>query len=246
MVGESGLTFINCFAMHLTTGTGKAGFRIHNSNPLFLGCNGVDSGDYWGLFSDIAAQDGQDLYCFPTLINCNVESFSVTGLRNKNNTFVLISTSFIASFSNVKALVCDTQPNQTGFNFASTFALNSNPNSPPSWANGPVHSRNAPPYIQITNPGQSAGAPYTFYDDQLSLTFTGPTVGWNYNAYTIYGIALNSLATNESNILLHALASLANDAGGSAATLTNAPAAGNPTKWIPIDDAGTTRYIPAW
>jgi len=29
-------------------------------------------------------------------------------------------------------------------------------------------------------------------------------------------------------------------------TLTNAPAAGNPTKWIPINDNGTTRYIPAW
>ena len=29
-------------------------------------------------------------------------------------------------------------------------------------------------------------------------------------------------------------------------TLTNAPAAGNPTKWIAIDDNGTTRYIPAW
>lgn len=38
-------------------------------------------------------------------------------------------------------------------------------------------------------------------------------------------------------------------ADGSAAaigTLTNAPAAGNPTKWIQIDDNGTTRYIPAW
>lgn len=29
-------------------------------------------------------------------------------------------------------------------------------------------------------------------------------------------------------------------------TLTNAPTAGNPTKWIPIDDNGTTRYIPCW
>jgi hypothetical protein len=35
-------------------------------------------------------------------------------------------------------------------------------------------------------------------------------------------------------------------AGASTGTLTNAPAAGNPTKWIPIDDNGTTRYIPAW
>lgn len=35
-------------------------------------------------------------------------------------------------------------------------------------------------------------------------------------------------------------------AGASAGTLTNAPTVGNPTKWIPINDNGTTRYIPAW
>ena len=35
-------------------------------------------------------------------------------------------------------------------------------------------------------------------------------------------------------------------AGSSAGTLLNAPSAGNPTKWIPINDNGTTRYIPAW
>lgn len=35
-------------------------------------------------------------------------------------------------------------------------------------------------------------------------------------------------------------------AGAASGTLTNAPAAGNPTKWIPIDDNGTTRYIPSW
>jgi hypothetical protein len=35
-------------------------------------------------------------------------------------------------------------------------------------------------------------------------------------------------------------------AGSSAGTLTNAPSVGNPTKWIPFNDAGTTRYIPAW
>lgn len=35
-------------------------------------------------------------------------------------------------------------------------------------------------------------------------------------------------------------------AGAETATMTNAPTAGNPTKWIPIDDNGTTRYIPTW
>jgi hypothetical protein len=37
-----------------------------------------------------------------------------------------------------------------------------------------------------------------------------------------------------------------NGAAAALGTLTNAPAAGNPTKWIPINDNGTTRYIPAW
>jgi hypothetical protein len=41
-------------------------------------------------------------------------------------------------------------------------------------------------------------------------------------------------------------ASFDNGAGAQAGTITNSPTAGNPTKWIPIDDNGTTRYIPAW
>ena len=39
---------------------------------------------------------------------------------------------------------------------------------------------------------------------------------------------------------------LTNNAAAQAATITNGPAAGNPTKWIPINDNGTIRNIPAW
>lgn len=39
---------------------------------------------------------------------------------------------------------------------------------------------------------------------------------------------------------------VANGAAAATGTLTNAPAAGNPTKWLQINDNGTTRYIPAW
>ena len=42
---------------------------------------------------------------------------------------------------------------------------------------------------------------------------------------------------------VHDLVALSNGAGAGAGTLTNAPSAGNPTKWIPINDNGTTRYI---
>lgn len=39
---------------------------------------------------------------------------------------------------------------------------------------------------------------------------------------------------------------LTDGVGASAGTITNAPSIGNPTKWIGINDNGTTRYIPAW
>lgn len=43
-----------------------------------------------------------------------------------------------------------------------------------------------------------------------------------------------------------ALTAYTNNAAAAAGTLTNAPVAGNPTKWIPINDNGTIRNVPAW
>ena len=37
-----------------------------------------------------------------------------------------------------------------------------------------------------------------------------------------------------------------NGAGVAAGTLTNAPSAGNPTKWLTVNDGGTVRYVPSW
>jgi len=52
--------------------------------------------------------------------------------------------------------------------------------------------------------------------------------------------------TNQGTYLMASGVSFVNGAGSSAGTLTNAPAAGSPTKWIAIDDNGTVRHIPAW
>lgn len=60
----------------------------------------------------------------------------------------------------------------------------------------------------------------------------------------IYGNA--DVYSNNTNFLLRTKTTLANGAGASAGTITNAPSVGNPTKWISIDDNGTTRKIPAW
>ena len=60
------------------------------------------------------------------------------------------------------------------------------------------------------------------------------------------GLAVTGALTTSSTTLHTSSVSLTNGAAAAAGTLTNAPVAGNPTKWIPIVDNGTTRYIPCW
>jgi len=63
---------------------------------------------------------------------------------------------------------------------------------------------------------------------------------------TAYAVSMLSLTLSDGTNLFTSTVAMANGAGADVGTLTNAPAAGNPTKWIAIDDNGTTRYIPAW
>lgn len=60
------------------------------------------------------------------------------------------------------------------------------------------------------------------------------------------GVESTAALTISDTKILKTNTNFANGAAAAAGTLANAPAAGNPTKWIPIDDNGTTRYIPAW
>lgn len=55
-----------------------------------------------------------------------------------------------------------------------------------------------------------------------------------------------SITVQSAAQMLNSTVSFNNGAGAATGTLTNAPAAGNPTKWIGINDNGTLRYIPAW
>lgn len=77
--------------------------------------------------------------------------------------------------------------------------------------------------------------------DGAAVTISG------YSILTSTGLELSGTLTTTGGAVLHKTSSaLTNGAGASVGTLTNAPAAGNPTKWIGINDNGTTRYIPAW
>jgi hypothetical protein len=62
----------------------------------------------------------------------------------------------------------------------------------------------------------------------------------------ITGGTVAAKLVNNQSVLLRSSATLANGSAGSVATLTNSPVVGNPTKWVSIDDNGTTRQIPTW
>jgi hypothetical protein len=59
-------------------------------------------------------------------------------------------------------------------------------------------------------------------------------------------LKLRSVYTTAAAFFARSAVALTDGHGVSAGTITNAPSAGNPTKWIGVDDNGTTRYIPAW
>lgn len=61
---------------------------------------------------------------------------------------------------------------------------------------------------------------------------------------TIY--LTDNVVTGATDFIHETSAALTDGAGANTATLANAPSAGNPTKWIAINDNGTTRYIPTW
>jgi hypothetical protein len=60
------------------------------------------------------------------------------------------------------------------------------------------------------------------------------------------GVYIAGSLTLPGATLLATSSALTNGAGALTGTLTNSPATGNPTKWIPINDNGTVRYFPAW
>lgn len=58
--------------------------------------------------------------------------------------------------------------------------------------------------------------------------------------------ALTGFKTGSAGAMMSSSVAWTNGAAAALGTLTNAPVAGPPTKWIPVNDNGTTRYIPAW
>lgn len=79
----------------------------------------------------------------------------------------------------------------------------------------------------------------------LSSPASGQLLAYNGTVWVNTGVVTADL-TNNTGRLVDSSVNLTNGAGANVGTLTNSPVTGDPTKWVPIDDNGTTRYIPAW
>lgn len=108
--------------------------------------------------------------------------------------------------------------------------------------------------IKGSNSGSAGGGSFFVQNSGVGIIGMGNKSAVNGGAYDatplIYGNATievnNSLKVPGGAVFLLTSGALTNGAGAAAGTLTNAPTAGNPTKWIGINDNGTVRYIPAW
>lgn len=83
------------------------------------------------------------------------------------------------------------------------------------------------------------GSARNFFNGNTQIGSNVPTAGDE-------KLQVNGALSINSATMLRTYTPFTNGAAAAVGTLNNAPVAGNPTKWIPINDNGTVRYIPAW
>lgn len=107
-----------------------------------------------------------------------------------------------------------------------------------TWANG----------LYFKGSGGTARGGFGAYGsaDALTYFYIGTDYTTTFAQFTLAAATLSGTLTSADTFLMRTTGTLANGAAAAAGTLTNAPAAGNPTKWLKVDDNGTTRYVPAW
>jgi hypothetical protein len=89
---------------------------------------------------------------------------------------------------------------------------------------------------EIKVAGNTSTVKFRLADDSADAPITAAAATFS-GAVTVPGVTTAALTSTGT---------FTSGAGAQVGTLTNAPAAGNPTTWIKIVDNGTTRYIPAW
>lgn len=125
-----------------------------------------------------------------------------------------------------------------GFNGAITAATSSDFMSP---------GNNLSELVSVPTARTNLGLKSMSLQAANAVAVTGGTIaGVTLGTAQINGAVIDNASALNSNMLLASFQTLTDATGSAAGTLTNAPTAGNPTKWITINDNGITRRIPTW
>ena len=94
----------------------------------------------------------------------------------------------------------------------------------------------------------TAGSNITITNGAGSITIavSGTPTFTSVNATTITGSTISGTIIDTTTGLIRSSVDMADGAAANVGTLNNAPVAGDPTKWVPVLDNATVRYIPAW
>lgn len=96
--------------------------------------------------------------------------------------------------------------------------------------------------------GPTGGPAYGAAAGSLVMNSSASAAGLCLSTSDAAGLKIDNaqLVHLQNTTLLKTDVSLTNNAAAALGTLVNAPVAGPPTKWIPINDNGTIRNIPCW
>jgi len=177
--------------------------------------------------------------------NCNNQFFGVQACGNSTRDIYIGETDTGNMFFGARTVIA---PYIGGSNATTLwFGLNG------EFMSGGVSS-NAP-LLFISNATSGVGAtPWigVASGDLWMNNITGKNITFSINNVACGYVTVNGLQSaaglrqNDAAALVRSLTALTDGTGAGAGTITNAPSAGNPTKWIPIVDNGTTRWIPTW
>jgi hypothetical protein len=249
------LILVDVFSTMASSGTASQwGFYVR---PTFAP-SGASLSNLYSLFSDptlaasavpITAFNGVSsrltLTALYTAVPPSTNLFlALDPVLNGNAPFALLTGYAVAALTNGNGLTTGAVQNR-GINISAITA---------GAAGGTLNNRGI--LLNVPNGGASSGAANNY---GLYITGNGGTAS---GSGTVVNMAIISDSTAPSLItgamtvtggitvgtttLLTTNATLSNAAAAATATLTNAPVAGNPTKWISINDNGTIRRLPAW
>lgn len=101
-----------------------------------------------------------------------------------------------------------------------------------------------PTWSMVSLTSDVAGVlPLANFDSSTLVPYTGATSDLTLG---VHSLTATDVTTSDPAALIKSGIALTDASAANVGTLNNAPSAGNPTKWVQINDNGTVRKIPTW